>query len=73
MDQSWYGYFKNFPNESNSNHGTHTLGTMIGKGLPTGDTIELLLRSLLMACDLVTSTLKNYLYLKILLLHMNGP
>ncbi|GIR12550.1 MAG: hypothetical protein CM15mP23_11250 [Cryomorphaceae bacterium] len=31
MNQSWYGYFKDFPNESNSNHGTHTLGTMLAR------------------------------------------
>ena len=59
MDQSWYGYFKDFPNESNSDHGTHTLGTMIGKGLPTGDTIGVAPGAYWMACDLVTSTVEE--------------
>ena len=59
MDQSWYGYFKDFPNESNSDHGTHTLGTMIGKGLPSGDTIGVAPRAYWMACDLVTSTVEE--------------
>ena len=59
MDQSWYGYFKDFPNESNSDHGTHTLGTIIGKGLPTGDTIGVAPGAYWMACDLVTSTVEE--------------
>ena len=59
MDQSWYGYFKDFPNESNSNHGTHTLGTMVGEGLPSGDTIGVAPGAYWMACDLVTSTVEE--------------
>lgn len=59
MNQSWYGYFRDFPNESNSNHGTHTLGTMIGEGLPSGDTIGIAPGSYWMACDLVTSTVEE--------------
>ena len=72
MDQSWYGYFKDFPNESNSNHGTHS-GTMVGEGLPSGDTIGVAPGAYWMACDLVTSTVEELPHLKILLLHMNGP
>ena len=59
MDQSWYGYFKDFPNESNSNHGTHTLGTIVGEGLPSGDTIGVAPGAYWMACDLVTSTVEE--------------
>lgn len=59
MNQSWYGYFRDFPNESNSDHGTHTLGTMIGEGLPSGDTIGIAPGSYWMACDLVTSTVEE--------------
>ena len=59
MDQSWYGYFKDFPNESNSDHGTHTLGTMIGEGLPSGDTIGVAPGAYWIACDLVTSTVEE--------------
>ena len=56
MNQSWYGYFRDYPNEINSNHGTHTLGTMIGEGLPSGDTIGVAPGAYWMACDLVTTT-----------------
>ena len=56
MSESWYGYFNNFPNGTVSNHGTHTLGTMIGEGLPSGDTIGVAPGAYWMACDLVTST-----------------
>ena len=56
MDQSWYGHFRDFPNELNSNHGTHTLGTMIGQGLPSGDTIGVAPGAYWIACDLVTTT-----------------
>ena len=59
MNQSWYGYFKDFPNESNSNHGTHTLGTMVGEGLTSGDTIGVAPGAYWMACDLVTSTVEE--------------
>ncbi|MAZ30544.1 MAG: hypothetical protein CMP57_00450 [Flavobacteriales bacterium] len=56
MQQSWYGYFRDFPNEINSNHGTHTLGTIVGEGLPSGDTVGVAPGAYWMACDLVTST-----------------
>ena len=56
MNQSWYGHFRDYPNEINSNHGTHTLGTMIGEGLPSGDTIGVAPGAYWMACDLVTTT-----------------
>ena len=59
MNQSWYGYFKDFPNESNSNHGTHTLGTIVGEGLTSGDTIGVAPGAYWMACDLVTSTVEE--------------
>lgn len=58
MEQSWYGYFRDFPNELNSDHGTHTLGTIIGEGLPTGDTIGVAPGAYWMACDLVTTTVE---------------
>ena len=58
MSQSWYGHFRNFPNELNSNHGTHTLGTMIGKGLASGDTIGVAPEAYWIACDLVTTTVE---------------
>ena len=56
MDQSWYGYFRDFPNEINSDHGTHTLGTILGEGLPSGDTIGVAPGAYWIACDLVTTT-----------------
>ena len=59
MEQSWYGHFKSFPNEINSNHGTHTLGTIIGKGLSSGDTIGIAYGAYWMACDLVMSTVEE--------------
>ena len=58
MSQSWYGHFRNFPNELNSNHGTHTLGTMIGKGLASGDTVGVAPEAYWIACDLVTTTVE---------------
>ncbi len=59
MEQSWYGNFRSFPNEINSNHGTHTLGTIIGKGLSSGDTIGIAYGAYWMACDLVMSTVEE--------------
>ena len=59
MDQSWYGYFKDFPNESNSDHGTHTLGTMVGEGLDSGDTIGVAPGAYWIACDLVTTSVEE--------------
>ena len=59
MQQSWFGYFRDFPNEINSNHGTHTLGTMVGEGLTSGDTIGVAPGAYWMACDLVTSTVEE--------------
>ena len=59
MQQSWFGYFRDFPNEINSNHGTHTLGTIVGEGLPSGDTIGVAPGAYWMACDLVTSTVEG--------------
>ena len=56
LNQSWYGHFRDYPNEINSNHGTHTLGTMIGEGLPSGDTIGVAPGAYWMACDLVPTT-----------------
>ncbi len=58
MDQSWYGYFRDFPNEINSDHGTHTLGTILGEGLPSGDTIGVAPAAYWIACDLVTTTVE---------------
>lgn len=58
MEQSWHGYFRDFPNELNSDHGTHTLGTIIGEGLSTGDTIGVAPGAYWMACDLVTTTVE---------------
>ena len=58
MEQSWYGYFRDFPNEINSDHGTHTLGTILGEGLPSGDTIGVAPASYWIACDLVTTTVE---------------
>ncbi len=56
MNQSWYGYFRDYPNEINSDHGTHTLGTILGEGLPSGDTIGVAPGAYWKACDLVTTT-----------------
>ena len=39
MNQSWIGYFNDFPNGSIQNHGTHTLGTISGLVESTNDTI----------------------------------
>ena len=58
MEQSWYGYFRDFPNEINSDHGTHTLGTILGEGLPSGDTIGVAPGAYWIACDLVTTTVE---------------
>ena len=58
MNQSWYGYFRDFPNEINSDHGTHTLGTILGEGLPSGDTIGVAPAAYWIACDLVTTTVE---------------
>ena len=58
MEQSWYGYFRDFPNEINSDHGTHTLGTILGEGLPSGDTIGVAPAAYWIACDLVTTTVE---------------
>ena len=58
MDQSWYGYFRDFPNEINSDHGTHTLGTILGEGLASGDTIGVAPAAYWIACDLVTTTVE---------------
>lgn len=57
--QAWYGHFRDFPNGIVSNHGTHTLGTMIGEGLASGDTVGIAPKTYWMACDLVTSTVEE--------------
>lgn len=58
-NQAWYGHFRDFPNGIISNHGTHTLGTMIGEGLSSGDTVGIAPKTYWMACDLVTSTVEE--------------
>lgn len=58
-NQAWYGHFRDFPNGIISNHGTHTLGTMIGEGLASGDTVGIAPKTYWMACDLVTSTVEE--------------
>lgn len=57
--QAWYGHFRDFANGIVSDHGTHTLGTMIGEGLASGDTVGIAPKSYWMACDLVTSTVEE--------------
>ena len=58
MQQSWIGYFNEFPNGSIQNHGTHTLGTIAGLVESTNDTIGVAFGSYWIANDFVTSTVQ---------------
>lgn len=59
QEQCWYPYFSDIPAESASNHGTHTLGTMIGLDEETNDTIGVAFNAYWIANDLVTSTVEE--------------
>ncbi|MBN2890652.1 MAG: S8 family serine peptidase [Bacteroidales bacterium] len=59
QSQCWYPYFSEVPAESASNHGTHTLGTMIGLDEQTNDTIGIAFNSYWIGNDLVTSTVEE--------------
>jgi len=58
MQQSWIGYFNEFPNGSIQNHGTHTLGTIAGLVESTNDTVGVAFGSYWIANDFVTSTVQ---------------
>ncbi len=59
MNQSWIGYFNDFPNGLIQNHGTHTLGTISGLVESTNDTIGVAFGSYWIANDFVTSTVQG--------------
>ena len=59
--QSWYGYFRDFPNGLTSDHGTHTLGTMAGLVEETQDTIGAAFGAYWIANDLIVSSVEDIL------------
>ena len=59
QEQCWYPYFSPVPAESASNHGTHTLGTMIALDEETNDTIGVAFNAYWIGNDLVTSTVEQ--------------
>ncbi len=56
MEQSWLGYYKDFPTGVYNSHGTHTLGTMAGLDTATNDTIGCAFESYWIACDHIRSS-----------------
>jgi len=56
--QCWYPYTSDVPTESASNHGTHTVGTVLGLDEATNDTIGVAFNAYWIGNDLVTSTVE---------------
>lgn len=61
QDQSWYGYFRDYPNGLTGSHGTHTLGTMAGLVAATRDTLGAAFGAYWIANDLIVSSVEDIL------------
>ena len=59
MEQSWLGYYRDYPNGIINDHGTHTLGTMIGLDKLAQDTIGVAFEAYWIANDYVGTTVAS--------------
>jgi hypothetical protein len=53
QDQSWFGYWRDYPNGLNDDHGTHVLGTVAGLVEENNDTLGVAFDAYWIANDLV--------------------